>query len=128
MELLVGILAAWGLIMLLWTLLGAAFLPLSRRDDTKLTVLLRASGKDHWSLHYVRGLLWLRNAGLIWWDIVVVAEDENSQLSGAMEVIMAKNSHVELIGCSDLKEWMEANYVSECGTDVDSGDCGSSPV
>lgn len=128
MELLVGILAAWGVIMLLWTLLGAVLLPLSRRDDTSLTVLLRSSGNHQWMIRYLRGLLWLRNAGLIWWDIAVVAEEEDDTLREYMEVIMAKNSHVELIGSSDLKEWMEANYGNECGTDVDSGDCGSGPL
>lgn len=125
MELFIGILAAWGMIMLLWILVGVALLPLSRRDDTKITVFLYSSGKNLFLPHYLRGLLWLRNTGLVWWDVVVIAEEQSELLLDYMEVIMAKHSHVEMIGSSDLKEWMEANYVRECGTDADSGDCGS---
>lgn len=45
MEIVFGMLAAWGLIMLIWTLVGAVLLPLRRRGDLRLTVFLRGNGR-----------------------------------------------------------------------------------
>ena len=66
MEIVVGALAAWGLLMLIWTLAGVLLLPVSRNSDTAMTVMLRCRGNARWLERQLRGLVWLRDSGLLW--------------------------------------------------------------
>ena len=64
MELLVGMLAAWGLITLIWTLAGAILLPIRRRENLRLTVVFRGKAEQTQLEHWIRGLIWLRESGI----------------------------------------------------------------
>lgn len=108
MEILVGALAAWGLIMLIWTLAGALLLPLGRRSDSEMTVVLRCSGEAVWMERQIRGLLWLRDSGLLWWDILVLDLDMNEEAVDRARRLELTHKQVRLMGLDDLKEWMEA--------------------
>ena len=129
MEIVVGILAAWGVIMLFWTLLGGLLLPLRRRDDTMMTVVLQGGSGSHHMERYLRGLLWLRNSGVLWWDILVVPDGLPMDTLERLDMLMYKESHVYMVSLGQLKEWMEGTYeYSLKRTDTDSGDCGSGPL
>lgn len=107
MEIVVGILASWGLIMLLWTLLGVFFLPLSRREDICLTVLLRGTGEASLVEMYLKGVLWLRDMGLIWWDVLILADGFDQETMDAVELLTEKEQHVSVVTKQMLKDWME---------------------
>lgn len=105
MELVVGILAAWGLVMLLWTVAGLILLPLSRRKDLRLTVLVQ--GKNHHMERYLRGLLWLRNMGILWWDVLVLEDQLTPDECDWLKWLMDKESSVSFITLDKLRDWME---------------------
>jgi hypothetical protein len=110
MEIIVGALAAWGLIMLLWTLFGALFLPLQKREKLRLTVVIRAQ-KDAPELErYVRGLKWLRDLGLVWWDILILEEPLNPGARDTARRISEKEQSVDLVTGSELKDWLLDGY------------------
>ena len=107
MELLVGILAAWGGVMLVWTLMGLLLLPLSRRKDLRLTVVLRGQGDVPRLEQYVKGLCWLRDMGFLWWELAIL-EDELSPEARARALRLTENeTHSDVIPVDDLKDWME---------------------
>ena len=129
MDVVVGILAAWGLIMLCWTLYGLMLLPLRRRDDTKVYVVLRGVHNSRYMERYLRGLLWLRNMGMIWWDILIPTDGLSMDTLERLDLMMYKESHIIMAGFDQLKEWMEDTYeYSHKRTDSDPGDCGSGPL
>ena len=126
MNIIVGVLAAWGFIMLLWTLFGMLLLPLRRRDDTRITVLLRGTSGCRYMERYLRGLLWLRNAGILWWDILIIKDGLSMDVLEQLDMMMYKESHIDMVSLGQLKEWMEENYeYSHKRTDLDSGNGGS---
>lgn len=129
MDIIVGVFAAWGVIMLFWTLFGVLLLPLRRRDDTMITVVLRGNSRSRHMERYLRGLLWLRNSGVLWWDILVAPDGLPMDTLEALDLMMCKESHVEMVSFAQLKDWMEGTYEdSNKRTDPDPGDCGSSPL
>ncbi len=107
MELVVGILAAWGLIVLVWTLAGLILLPLRRRDDVGLTVLIRGKGQASGLEHYLRGLLWMRDFGLAWWNILVLEDELDRDALDRARVLTEKEKHVAVIPQNMLTDWME---------------------
>ena len=129
MNVVVGILAAWGFIMLLWTLFGLLLLPLRRRDDTRMTVVLQGACYGRHMEHYLRGLQWVRNSGSLWWDILVVKDGLSMPTLENLSSLAARESHVYLLSLEELKDWMEENHAfAHERTDPDSGDCGSGPL
>lgn len=107
MEFLIGVLAAWGGIMLLWTLLGVAMLPLTRRKDTRIFVVLQAEGDAPRLEQYLKGILWLRNAGVLWWNVAVLKDDLTEDAENRMISMTEKEHCVALIGADELTDWME---------------------
>lgn len=105
MELLLGILTAWGLIMLLWTLMGALFMPLQRREETSITVILRGDGRFFCS--YLKGLLWLRDMGIVWWNILIIQDELSADTIEYLTYFVEKKQHVSLISKDALQDWME---------------------
>lgn len=107
MELVVGILAAWGLLMLVWTLMGALLLPLGRRKDIRLTVLIR--GKDQAPLleQYLKGVLWLRNMGMIWWDILILDDHLDQEAVERAAELAEKEQYVSVVSTQTLTDWVE---------------------
>ena len=106
MELLVGTLAAWGLIMLIWTIAGVILLPLRRREDLRLTVVMEGNAPGLQLQHWLRGLLWLREMGILWWNIVIV-KDELDQEAEAYAEAAAERCQVYLLSRDEWKEWVE---------------------
>lgn len=106
MDILIGILAAWGLIMLLWTLAGALFLPLSRREDTRLTVLIESKGDAPRLEHFLKGVIWLRDMGLIWWNVVILS-DHLSQEARQRAERLTEEQNVAVLTMDTLQDWME---------------------
>lgn len=107
MEFIIGILAAWGLIMLLWTLAGAMFLPLSRSADMRLTLLLQGKGDAHRLEHCLKGVLWLRDMGLIWWDVVILEDQLSEEARQQAEKLAENEQHVAILSMDTLRDWME---------------------
>lgn len=129
MDIIVGVLAAWGFIMLLWTLFGVLLLPLRRRDDTIMTIVLRGSARNRHMERYLQALLWLRNSGVLWWDIIIVPDGLDMDTLERLDMMMYKESHIEMVALSQLYDWMEGTYEHSCKrTDPDSGDGGSGPL
>jgi hypothetical protein len=107
MEIIIGALAAWGLIMLLWTLVGTVLLPLSRRKDLRLTVVIRGSEEAPELERYVRGLLWLRDLGLVWWDILILRDRLSGDALETARRFSEKAQSVELTSGAQLKDWLD---------------------
>ncbi len=107
MELLVGMLAAWGLITLIWTLAGAVLLPLRRRDDLRLTVVFRGKAGLTQTERWLRGLIWLRESGLIWWNILVLTDElEEESLRYVHE--LERQGHITEITKEQWKDWVDS--------------------
>lgn len=107
MEIIVGVLAAWGLLMLVWTLAGVLLLPLSRNPDTALTVVLQGRGDARWLERQLRGLVWLRDSGLLWWDVLILDLGlEQDALCNAQR-LAERLDNVVLMNLDEVKEWME---------------------
>lgn len=110
MEILVGALAAWGLLMLIWTVVGVLLLPLGRRSDSSLTVVLQCRGDALWLERQLRGLLWLRDSGLLWWNILILNLDMSQEALDRASRLAENQSQVRLMDMDELKEWMEAKH------------------
>lgn len=107
MEIMIGALAAWGLLMLVWTLAGVLLLPLSRNRDSAMTVVLRCRGDARWLERQLRGLIWLRDSGFLWWDILVLDMDMETDAKERAMQLAQKQDHVVLMNMDEVKEWME---------------------
>lgn len=107
MEILVGALAAWGGVMLVWTLMGVALLPLTRRKDIRLTAVLRCRGDAPRLEQYLRGLMWLRDMGFLWWDVVILSDDLSPEAESRALSLTEKETNSAVIPSEDLIDWME---------------------
>ena len=107
MEFLIGVLAAWGGIMLIWTLIGIALLPMTRRQDTRLTVVLRAEGSGQRLEQYIKGLFWIRDMGLLWWDVAVLRDHLTEEGQNRAQQLTKKENHTAVIFADELIDWME---------------------
>lgn len=107
MELLIGILAAWGAVMLVWTILGLLLLPLTRRKDLRITAILRGSGDAGHLEQYIKGLLWLRNMGLVWWDIAILSDDLTDEARDEALRLTETQTNSAVISTAELLDWME---------------------
>lgn len=107
MDILVGALAAWGGLMLVWTLIGVALLPLSRRKDIHLTVVLRGRGDAPRMEQYVKGILWLRDMGFLWWDVAILADELDPEAKSRALHLTEKEAHSAVILADELIDWME---------------------
>lgn len=107
MEILVGILAAWGTVMLVYTLLGLFLMPLTRRKNIKITALVQPVGAPRFLEQYIRGLMWLRDMGLLWWDIAVVSDGLDPEAAQQTLRFLEKESSAYVIAAEDLLDWME---------------------
>lgn len=107
MEILVGILVAWGAVMLVWTLLGLFLMPLTRRKTIKITAVVQAVGAPRFMEQYIRGLLWLRDMGLLWWNVAVVADQLDPETVQQTQRFLEKESSAVVIAAEDLLDWME---------------------
>ena len=103
MEIVVGALAAWGLLMLLWTLVGLCLLPLSRRKDLSLTVVMKSEAEPLMLEHYIKGLLWLRDLGLVWWRIVLLTDQKDM----GTRLLPDCFGQVEIMSREEFSDWME---------------------
>lgn len=108
MEIFVGALAAWGLIMLIWTLVGLLLLPLSRKIP--LTVVLHCQGKAPWMERCLQGVLWLRNTGVLWWTVLILDEGLSGEGQDRARRLAQEQSQVLVMDLEDLKDWMEAKH------------------
>lgn len=108
MEIVVGALAAWGLIMLIWTLAGVFLLPLNRRIP--LTVVLHCRGESPWMERCLQGVLWLRNSGMLWWTVLILDEGLSGEGQDRAKRLAQEQSQVLVMDLEDLKEWMEAKH------------------
>lgn len=106
MEIIVGALAAWGLIMLLWTLAGVMLLPLRRRKQLKLTVLVRGSGEVPELERYIHGLAWLRDIGIVWWDILILEDGLGLESRDTVQRLSDKAQNIDLVSGQELKDWL----------------------
>lgn len=113
MEILVGALAAWGLLMLIWTIAGILLLPLGRQRDSALTVVLRCSGEAAWLERQVRGLLWLRDTGILWWNLLILDVDMSEDARQRACHLARQDSQIHLVDSDGLREWMGAKHGGE---------------
>lgn len=105
MEIIVGVLAAWGAIMLAWTLAGVLLLPLGNR--LPMAVVVACRGESPWLEPYVRGLVWLRETGLIQWDILLLDSGLGPEARTVAQSLSRRYCQVQLISPAEFKEWME---------------------
>ena len=105
MELVLGILAAWGLLMLIWTAAGTLLLPLRRRDHLRLTALIQGEGQWPKLERWLRGILWLRESGFLWCEIVVVTEQLDEECKQSLQRFAETHPQVRMVECR--KEWTE---------------------
>lgn len=101
-----GILAAWGMIMLIWVLGGVVLLPLTRRKDVSVTVTLKA-GEYLILSRYLRAVVWLRDSGLIWWDIVILADELREDDRMLLELHSGKQNGIRVMNLDEYQNWME---------------------
>ena len=108
MEILVGALAAWRLIMLVWTIVGLVLLPLSR--DMPITVVLHGSGDAPWMERCLQGVLWLRDTGLLWWTVLILDEGLSYEGQDRAKRLAQDKNQILVMNLEELKEWMEAKH------------------
>lgn len=113
MEILLGALAAWGLLMLIWTVAGILLLPLGRNPDSTLTVVIRCKGEARWLERQLRGLLWLRDSGILWWNVVILNMGMSQDALDRAARLTENQGQVRLVESCELKEWMEAKHDGE---------------
>lgn len=123
MEIILGALAAWGLIMLVWTLAGVLLLPLSR--EIRLTVVVHGTGDAPWLERCLEGLIWLRDSGLVRWNILILDEALTGDAQDRADRLAQDHSRVLVMDLAQLKEWMEAKHDA---TRCDPWDSDSGPV
>lgn len=107
MEILIGVLAAWGTVMLVWTLLGLMLMPLTRRKDIRITAVVRGENSAPFLEQYIRGLKWLRDLGLLWWDIAVISDRLSPEAVCQARRFLEKESNSAVMQADDLLDWME---------------------
>lgn len=107
MDFVIGALAAWGGLMLVWTLLGVVLLPLSRRKDIRLTVILRGQGDAPRMEQYLKGLKWLRDMGLVWWEIAILSDDLSPEAKSRAFGLTEKETDSSVVSAEELLDWME---------------------
>lgn len=107
MEILIGVLAAWGAVMLVWTLLGLLLMPLTRRKDIRITAVVRGEDMAPFLEQYIRGLKWLRDLGLLWWDIAVLSDKLAPEAARQAHRFLEKESNSAVMQADDLLDWME---------------------
>lgn len=110
MELIIGTLAAWGLLMLLWTLAGVLVLPLRRKDGISLAVFVRGEESAPALERHVKALLWLRNSGLLWWHIAILTDKLNEEAQILAEHTVDETD-MSLVSTESLKDWMEESWM-----------------
>lgn len=122
MEIVFGVLAAWGIITLAWMLAGAVLLPLGNR--LPMAVVLGCGGEALWLERYVRGLIWLRDLGLLRWRVLLLLDQgldpEGRELAQALS---ARYHQVELLGPEEWKKWMEGTENGRKQPDDSGHDC-----
>lgn len=69
-EVFVAIFAALGLIALLWTAYGAMLMPVGRVETLELRLIASGDGTDVEQM--IRGLCWLKRAGLLRGKVVIL--------------------------------------------------------
>ena len=107
MELLVGMLAAWGLITLIWTLAGTVLLPIRRRANLRLTVVFRGKACPGQLERFVRSILWLRESGFVWWNVVILTDDlEEDSLQYVRE--MEEQGYIAGLTKEQWKDWVDS--------------------
>ena len=101
MELLVGMLAAWGLITLIWTLVGVVLLPIRRRDNLRLTVVFRGDADQTQLEHRIRGIAFGPGESLdtlyaqrvpiyeSWAEITIEADPNRNDIENMVDQIVA---------------------------------------
>ena len=107
MEILVGALAAWGFLMLIWTLVGVVLFPLKRSRDIRLTLVIFGKGAPSCLSRYIKAVLWLRNSGLIWWDVAVLTDRLHPLALGQAEELLEQAYYADVVSAEDLTDWME---------------------
>lgn len=107
MELFLGILAAWGGVMLVWTVLGIFLMPLTRRKDIRITAVIRSTGEGGYLEQYIRGLMWLRDLGPAWWDIAVLEDDLSQEACDRAQRLTEKECNSAVLSAEELLDWME---------------------
>lgn len=107
MDILIGALAAWGGLMLGWTLLGVVLLPLTRKKDIRLTVVLRSQGDAPRMEQYLKGLRWLRDMGLVWWEIAILADELSPEARSRALRLIEKETYSSVIFAEELLDWMD---------------------
>lgn len=91
LEFLIALLAAFGLVCLIWLMVGRLLLPVI----CPTRVVVTASGAGDGLEQTVRGLLWLRGSGL--WRGALVIEDGGLDQEGlALAQMLAQRDGVEL--------------------------------
>jgi hypothetical protein len=108
MEIVLGALCAWGVIMLLWTLIGVLLLPLGR--ELPLTVVVRCQGDAPWLEHCLRALVWLRDSGILWWQVVILDQGLTQEGRDRAARLARDQSQVILLDPEDVKDWMESEH------------------
>lgn len=108
MDILVGALAAWGGVMLVWTVAGAVIMPLSRSKDLKLTVVLQGKGDVPRLKRYVKGLLWLREMGLVWWKMAILNDELSADACARAAQFIEKENSACVLSSADLIDWMDS--------------------
>ncbi len=123
MEILFGVLVAWGIIMLAWMLAGVMLLPLGNR--LSMAVVIRCHGKGLWLERYVRGLIWLRDLGLLRWRVLLLDQGLDPEGRELAQTLSARYHQVELLGPEEWKKWMEGTEDGRKQPDDSGHDCRS---
>lgn len=108
MEIILGALAAWGLLMLIWTLAGVLLLPLRR--EIPLTVVVHGDGEALWMERCLHGLVWLRDSGLLWWNILILDQTLSREAQDRARRLARDHSEVRVMDLKELREWLEAKH------------------
>lgn len=107
MDIFIGVLAAWGGVMLAWTVMGLLLLPLARRRDIRITAVVRSRDDGPYLEQYIRGLMWLRDLGPLWWDIAILEDGLSPEARQRALDLTEKENNSAVVAAEELLDWME---------------------
>ena len=68
---------------------------------------VQGQGDARWLERQLRGLVWLRDSGLLWWDILILDLGLEQDALLSAQRLAERLDNVVLMNLDEVKEWME---------------------
>lgn len=107
MEFVLGILASLGVILLLEILGSFLLLPIVASDGAVLHVTLRVGRSQRVNAALLRGLIFLRETGVVWWKIAVILPAETLRPDDIIMLLCKKHHGLYVFTEDEYLDWVK---------------------